>query len=485
MSSRRWLGPAIATLVSALLFFGLRMSDRLDIRLFTPTGHFYIVSAVSFLSTAIAIVVGIVGSRLRNIKIIFLSLAYISLALMFLIHGLSTPDFLIHTTHLPGVSAQLSVLFASVWLWMSSLHSDHSLIGLMSRWNNVLMPLWTIALALFGTIGLVYTDLVQLLPVNQDPLKGPVSTIVFLLNIVTAYRYYTSYRYSRFPLQLAIVYSAGWLEVSQMIMMLGETWRLSWWIYHFLLLFSMLMMIGGLVRQYGSYQSLTLAFKGLFTTDPIERVTCSLSPSVKALILATESRDTYTAGHNFRVTLYALKLAEEMAIGPDQMRALAQGTIVHDVGKINVPDAILNKPGKLTPEEREVIENHPVRGYEMCRSLGFMAEELEIIRSHHEKWNGSGYPDKLAGERIPLLARIVSIADVYDALTSSRSYRAAMSHEQAMEIINEGSGVHFSPVCVDAWKRVCDRDPQVYEYPSRMVGAQAIPGLQPPAYPSM
>jgi HD-GYP domain-containing protein (c-di-GMP phosphodiesterase class II) len=161
--------------------------------------------------------------------------------------------------------------------------------------------------------------------------------------------------------------------------------------------------------------------------------------------------------------LYGLRLAEELDSSPDQLRALAQGGIVHDVGKITIPDAILNKPGKLTPEERLVIEQHPVNGYMVCKRLGFMAEELGIIRSHHEKWDGSGYPDRLKGKEIPFLARIIAVADVYDALTSARSYRGALSHEEALAWMLREKGNHFDPECLDGWLRVFDKDPYFYE----------------------
>src|SRR5690606_2731846 len=115
-----------------------------------------------------------------------------------------------------------------------------------------------------------------------------------------------------------------------------------------------------------------------------------------------------------------------------------------------IPDAILNKPGVLTPEERDLIEQHPVVGYEICRLLGFMKEELDIVRYHHERWDGTGYPESLSGERIPLMARVVGVADVYDDLTSHRSYRTAWTHEQTLDIIREGRGTNFVQHCVDA-----------------------------------
>lgn len=258
------------------------------------------------------------------------------------------------------------------------------------------------------------------------------------------------------------MYSAGWLIVSQIIMVTGEVWRISWWLYHFLLLASMIVMLWGLVKQYGANRSLSGVMRSLFTSDPIERITDSISPSVKALMAATESKDSYTAGHNFRVTVYALKIAEQLQLRPDQLRALAHGTIIHDIGKLEIPDAILNKPGRLTAEERAAIERHPVRGHEMCRGLGFMKEELDIIRWHHEKWNGEGYPDRLRGEQIPRMARIVAVADVYDALTSDRAYRKALSHQEAMAFLNANKGTHFEPVCVEAWERAVERDPGIY-----------------------
>jgi putative nucleotidyltransferase with HDIG domain len=362
-----------------------------------------------------------------------------------------------------------------MWLALSALSSDHPIVLWLSRFKNKLVPVWTIALGCFGLFGILMPEAVGLIPWSRQPIKAIVTVISIGLNIVTIYRYYQSYRYSRFPLQLCILYSASLLIAAQIIMVSGTTWMLSWWMYHWLLLISVVMMIIGLVWQYASKKSIVGAIKALFTTDPIERITNSISPSVKALILATETKDTYTAGHNFRVTMYALRLAEEMHATPEQLRALAQGAIVHDVGKINVPDAILNKPGRLTDEERAIIEQHPVKGYELCRNLGFMREELQIIRSHHEKWDGSGYPDRLRGEQIPLLARIIAVADVYDALSSNRSYRQARTHHETLAFLQEMKGTHFDPACVDAWTKLCDRDPQVYQYPARMVQEGGMP----------
>ncbi|WP_309122302.1 HD-GYP domain-containing protein [Paenibacillus sp.] len=480
MRYRSMIGPIAVMLASYGAFAWLR-GTPFDLSLSAPSGHFYVVSVVSLLAAGIAFAVGIAGARLRNTKVTFLSLAFLSLAVIFSVHGLSTPHFLIHPSQLPSISSPLSLIFATFWLFMSSLSADHPWVQYFSRRQASLLPSWTVGLIGVGMLLMLRPELVAFIPLTAEPVNWSVASATVLLLGTVMVRYYRSYLYSRFPLQLAIVYSSALIIVSQLIMVQGELWRASWWLYHFLLLASMISMLVGLVKQYSGSGSLTSAFRALYTTDAVERVTSAISPSIKAFMIATEKKDPYTAGHNLRVTLYALKLGEEMGLRPDRQRALAQGTIIHDVGKIEVPDAILNKPGRLTDEERAVIELHPVKGYEMCRELGFMKDELEIIRWHHERWDGRGYPDRLAGERIPLLARIVAVADVYDALTSHRAYRKAMTHEAAMAILAEQRGSHFDPACVDAWTRLCERERASFPIPSEgeREATAALSGLSP------
>jgi putative nucleotidyltransferase with HDIG domain len=469
MRSISFLGPLIAILVPYFMFETFHLDLLNDFLLDIPMGHFYIVSLVSFLASIIAAAVGITGRRIRNIQVSFLSLSFLSLGLMFSIHGLSTPNFIHGFTHLPGISAQLSMLLATIWIWLSSMPSDHPLVGFLAKRHRFLLPTWTIALTVFGAVGMIYPNIVDIIPLNVNPLNGVITILILVLCSITIYRYYQSYRYTRFPLQISIVYSSGWIMVSQVIMVRGVMWTFSWWIYHFLLLASMIIMLIGLMKQYAVNGTLTKSIHSLFTNDPFERITNSISPSVKKLVTDTEKKDTYTAGHTIRVTMYALKLAEELGMKPEQLRAIVQGGLVHDVGKIKVPDEVLNKPGKLLDEERALIEKHTLYGYDMCRNLGFMSEELSIIRSHHEKWDGSGYPDRLKGNEIPIYARIMAVADVYDALTSERSYRKAWTHLDTMKYLKENKGTHFEPECVDAWDQLCLRTPEVYLYPANVI----------------
>ncbi|MFD0589563.1 HD-GYP domain-containing protein [Paenibacillus sp. GCM10027627] len=452
-----------ALMLAPLLGYGYILVSPYDVEIHTPDGHFYIVSVVAVLALAVAAAIGLVATRIRNIKVSFLSLSYVSLAAMFTLHGLSTPGFLMHHSSISGNVAQLSVLMSAFWLWLCSISADHKLVRWLSLKQKWLLPVWSVMMLAFGLFLWLNPDFVNLLHLKGDMSKWVTTAVIFVLNGWTMYRNMQTYMVSKFPLQLAIVYSTGWMLVAQIIMVTGEPWMASWWLYHFLLLASVIVMVYGIIREHLSTGSITSSIKMLFRANPEDWINTYISPSVRDLVLATEAKDSYTAGHNYRVALYALKLGEEMGLSSSQLRAIAQGGLVHDIGKLYIPDGILNKPGKLNDEERAIIESHPVSGFDVCKRLGFMVEELAVIRSHHEKWNGSGYPDRLSGEDIPLVARITAVADVYDALTSSRSYRQAMSQDEAMSILLNESGRHFDPRCIRAWERLVVEHQQFFQ----------------------
>ncbi|RMG14355.1 MAG: response regulator [Planctomycetota bacterium] len=159
---------------------------------------------------------------------------------------------------------------------------------------------------------------------------------------------------------------------------------------------------------------------------------------VFALATAIEQKDHYTEGHGERVAIYARSLAEHLGLGEDEVQAVHLGGILHDVGKIGCPDAILNKPGPLTPDEFQIIKRHPVHGWEICRHLQSLGScTLGCIRNHHERLDGTGYPDGLSGDEIPITTRIMSIADVFDALATARAYKPAFPAPTCYRILTE------------------------------------------------
>jgi len=156
-----------------------------------------------------------------------------------------------------------------------------------------------------------------------------------------------------------------------------------------------------------------------------------------SLALTIEAKDPYTEGHCDRLSKYSVALGEKLGLSPELRVALRRGGLIHDIGKLAVPEAILLKPGPLTPEERKIMEQHTVIGEKICAPLRSFRNVLPIIRYHHEKQDGSGYPDGLKGEQIPLTARILQVTDIYDALTTDRPYRKALSLDKAFSIMRE------------------------------------------------
>ncbi|MGZ8757827.1 MAG: HD-GYP domain-containing protein, partial [Aeromicrobium sp.] len=183
--------------------------------------------------------------------------------------------------------------------------------------------------------------------------------------------------------------------------------------------------------------------------------------TVKSLAGAVDAKDPYTAGHSLRVQLIAKDLGAELGCSEAELEALEWGGLLHDIGKIGIPDAILLKQGALTKEERMSMNAHPVKGEEILRPVEKLAPELPIIRHHHEWYNGSGYPDRLVGQGIPRLARIMHVADSFEAMTAARPYRMTpLSERQALEELHKFTGIQFDPEVVEAFVQLIGRRPE-------------------------
>lgn len=173
--------------------------------------------------------------------------------------------------------------------------------------------------------------------------------------------------------------------------------------------------------------------------------------SLQTLSSALDLRDNETQGHSFRVTSYAFFLGQRMGLSRRELAELVRGALLHDVGKIGVPDRILLKPDRLTEEEWEVMRKHPEIGYNMLKHIEFLAPSLGVVLCHHERWDGSGYPNRLKGDRIPLAASIFAVCDTYDAITSDRPYRRGKGYAEAAAEIARCRGTQFHPAVVDAF----------------------------------
>ena len=178
--------------------------------------------------------------------------------------------------------------------------------------------------------------------------------------------------------------------------------------------------------------------------------------TVETLVRAIQARDQYTSGHSARVTRYSLKIGDRLDLSTKEKHQLYLTAMLHDIGKIGIPDDLLNRPGKLNEEEMKRIRDHVKVGAQMLNALGEMQAIVPLILHHHESWDGKGYPDGLKGEKIPLLSRIIAVADTFDAMTSSRPYREARSRDEAIAELRRCSGTSFDPRVVETFLRILD-----------------------------
>jgi putative nucleotidyltransferase with HDIG domain len=210
-------------------------------------------------------------------------------------------------------------------------------------------------------------------------------------------------------------------------------------------------------------QAKTLQERSRELMESYRRLEESSLEAIESLNATVDAKDPYTAGHSARVQRIALAVAEELGVPAQQLDAVRFGGLFHDIGKIAVPDSILTKPGGLDDEEFAIVQRHPADGAEIVSHFSRLREAVPLIRHHHERWDGNGYPDRLAGDEIPREACVVGLADAWDAMTTDRPYRAALSVEQAAAEVRKCRGTQFSPEVVDAFFAAFRRRPALFE----------------------
>ena len=210
-------------------------------------------------------------------------------------------------------------------------------------------------------------------------------------------------------------------------------------------------------------QAVTLRSRSRELMDSYRRLEESSLEAIESLNATVDAKDPYTAGHSARVQGIALAVAEELGLAPESLDAIRFGGLFHDIGKIAVPDSILTKPGKLNEDEYAAIKRHPADGAEIVSHFSRLHDAVPIIKHHHERWDGDGYPDRLAGSAIPEEACIVGLADAWDAMTSDRPYRQALSVDEAADEVRRCRAKQFSPAVVDAFFAAFRRRPALFQ----------------------
>jgi putative nucleotidyltransferase with HDIG domain len=452
-SRRRRLLVVMALLIAPSSFFVLlRMIPGLDVLFMSVNFHIVVVSAISGCALLVACWSASVAARAHDGSLVFLALGCFGLGVAMLGHGLTTP----------GVAGMPMNMWVARLPELAVASFAAGLVAALVRPTNAANQF--AARHSWAVVGIPMAAMVAgLIFIVINPAAGP-GTTPFpaeeqILNVVavasavalanTGLIHWRRWRLGGGRVQLALVF-ASWMGVqAELSMHFGRFWQLSWWDYHAVLLTGFGAAVYAIVATYSRMKERDAGLDSVFKTDPLAHIERGYPEALKALVAASEAKDSYTRGHSRRVTELSVMLGQRMGLSTDALRKLAWGAELHDIGKIGIRDSVLNKQGRLAPDERALVEQHPVIGWEIARQTRSLQDLLDVIRSHHERVDGTGYPDGLAGDDIPMAARIVAVVDVWDAVTSDRSYRSAWPVQKALEIMVEGRGSQFDARCLD------------------------------------
>jgi HD-GYP domain-containing protein (c-di-GMP phosphodiesterase class II) len=421
-----------------------------------PIQHFYIVSAVSLMAALVAGVLAVTTIQIGLYRVLFLCLGFMSMSAIFAVHGLATPGMIVPKLLVKSagsavaVSAYLSLAVPGVFFAASYAPGMAKLERRLPFWPaGWLVLIVTALLVAYGFIT-IKTWMLAHLPLSQPPYNTALTIGSILLFFVAAFRQARTYRVTRLESQATLILAFVLLAEAAAAMVSFPVWTWGWWYYHLMMLAAVCLSVRALLveRIRGkSFRSIIEAALQLEVSVDVEQFDVE---AVAALVAAVEVKDRETEGHNHRVAELCVQIGRELGMTAAELRALARSGLLHDIGKLGIPDAILRKHGPLDEAEWVVMRTHPEIGLKILQRCGHFKRELLAVLYHHERMDGTGYPHGLAGEAIPIEARIVAVADMYDVLTSDRPYRTARSPEQARETIRSESGSHLDARLVGA-----------------------------------
>jgi putative nucleotidyltransferase with HDIG domain len=418
--------------------------------------HFLPIGISAGLAAAASVALTVAGARRGDARAVVIGTAFSSMAALLSIHGLTTPGFLVGDNGLIAFSGALTLPVGGAVLALAAFPE--------LRRPSAVRPMLIVQGALLAVIlGLGVAGTVRPSLVPAVPESGSTAAWIVLATGVAFYaalgvRAARVYLLTRRFADLAVVYGLALLAVSLFPSLLMEYYELGWWLGHAWELIGIgLVGIPVALDLHRGAQSRALA-GDLAACELVSAADAFMGPTVRALLVRLGNKDDYTAAHTRGVALRTVQVGEELGLPPVRLRELAIGGLLHDVGKLAVPNEILQKPGPLTDEEFDVIKTHPRLGSELVRELGFSSQVARLVLDHHERLDGSGYPRGLGAPYLDIETRILAVCDVFDALLSKRVYRDEWSLDDALALLRREAGTSFDPACVAALDRVIERE---------------------------
>jgi HD-GYP domain-containing protein (c-di-GMP phosphodiesterase class II) len=431
----------------------LRVIPGIDKRFYSPDGHLIVVSAIAACALIVASMAAIAASRVPQPGVVWLGLGCTALGVLMLGHGLLTPGvFGQPSNRWVGRLPYCALASFALCLYIGGQRADRGINRWVSRHPVLTLLVPTVAATMFVAAVVANPLLFGAAEpfAHENTVLAGVSTIIVILLISVIWTHAHRWQLGHDTVQLAIVLAAAMSIAAVFSFEHGRFAQVSWWDYHAYLLAGFGAAVYAVVLRRHEQQTVSDLLATTFEDDPFAHIVQGYPEALNTLVRAVEVKDAYTHGHSQRTAQLAVELGLQMGLPPDRLRVISRGAFLHDIGKIAIADDILNKPGRLTPEERLIVETHPQLGYELASNAPSLREVLQVILHHHERMDGQGYPSGLVGGNIPFEARVVAVADVWDALTSDRPYRSGWEPSVALAHIVDGRTTHFDPVVVDA-----------------------------------
>jgi HD-GYP domain-containing protein (c-di-GMP phosphodiesterase class II) len=456
--------PILAVAAGAALFPTLLLAATASHHVMVaPAVHAGVVGTAGALAAAAALALSVLAVRVYDGRAVLLGMAFSVMATMLLIHALATPGAIVGENGLVQLAGALNLPAGAAILVATALPA-------VRRPRNV-EALFELQLLLVAA--LVGTGAAALLKAASiPPIPAPASDAAMLVFAagaaafaLLAWRAGRTYLLTRRMSDLLVTVGAVWLIVAQYGLLRYGMMEMAWWLAHGLEVagIALIGIPAALDLRYGvASRPLVGDFRA---TDLVADEEAFLGGRVRALMVRLAAKDPSTEHHTRRVAELAVQIGEELGLRESRLRLLALGGLLHDMGKLSVPDHILNKPAALTDDELAVVHRHPRLGRDLLAELGgFAPLVLRLVESHHERLDAGGYPNRQAAASLEIEVRVLAVADVYDALTADRVYRSAWSPEQALELLTGDGGTAFDRRCVEALRnvltRVADRNAQ-------------------------
>ncbi|MGH3091086.1 MAG: HD-GYP domain-containing protein, partial [Gaiellaceae bacterium] len=397
------------------------------------------------------------GARREDARTVIVGTAFSVMAALLALHGLASPGILVEFNGLVSFTGGATLPLGGAVLALTALPT-------LRRPQNVkrLLVLQVSLLgtvALVGTVGMLVPSVVPAVPEPASPAALAALGVGLFFYGFLGLRAVNTYLLTRRRADLLVVFGLAFLGAALGAALLLDFQDLGWWLGHgFELVGILLVGIPVAADLYRGAPSRTLT-GGPRAGELVSAEEAFLGARVRALMVRLAEKDEYTEEHTRRVALRAVQVGEELGLTPNRLRTLATGGLLHDIGKLSVPDAILKKPGSLDESEFAVIQRHPEWGHRLLGELGGFSDAVRrLVLDHHERLDGKGYPHGRLGEELDLETRILAVCDVYDALLSVRVYRPAWSHDRAMALLREETSTAFDAGCVAALERVLSHE---------------------------